>query len=92
MNPSTTGLHLAADAAIDLHLHTTYSDGRWTPEALLEHLLHEQFGLAAITDHDRVDMLAAMQQLALEKHLPVLAALKDLHLAGQADRTALLWV
>ncbi|RPH55389.1 MAG: PHP domain-containing protein, partial [Chloroflexi bacterium] len=72
MNLSTTGLHLTADAAIDLHLHTTYSDGRWTPEPLLDHLLHEQFSLAAITDHDRADMLAAIQQLALDKHMPVL--------------------
>lgn len=38
---STTGLHLAAEAAIDLHLHTTYSDGRWTPEPLLDYLLGE---------------------------------------------------
>ncbi len=76
MNLSTTGLCLAADAAIDLHLHTTYSDGRWTPESLLEHLLSEQFGLAAITDHDRTDTLAAVQQLALNKHLPVLVGVE----------------
>jgi 3',5'-nucleoside bisphosphate phosphatase len=72
MNLSTTGLSLAADAAIDLHLHTIYSDGRWIPEQLLDHLVQEQFGLVAITDHDRVDMVASIQQLALDKHLPVL--------------------
>jgi len=72
MNLTTTGLSLAADAAIDLHLHTTYSDGRWSPESLLDYLLREQFGLAAITDHDRTDTVAAIQQLALDKHLPVL--------------------
>jgi predicted metal-dependent phosphoesterase TrpH len=72
MNLSTTGLSLTADSAIDLHLHTTYSDGRWTPEPLLDYLLHEQFGLAAITDHDRTDTVAIIQQLALDKHLPVL--------------------
>jgi 3',5'-nucleoside bisphosphate phosphatase len=72
MNLSTTGLSLAADAAIDLHLHTIYSDGRWIPEQLLDHLVQEQFGLVAITDHDRVDMIASIQQLALDKHLPVL--------------------
>ncbi len=76
MNLSTTGLSLAADAAIDLHLHTTYSDGRWTVEPLLDYLLGEQFGLAAITDHDRVDMIAAIQQLALDKHLPVLVGVE----------------
>jgi 3',5'-nucleoside bisphosphate phosphatase len=69
---STTNLHLAADAAIDLHMHTTYSDGRWTPEILFDHLLREEFHLVSITDHDRTDTIASIQQLALEKHLPVL--------------------
>lgn len=72
MNLSITGLRLAPDAAIDLHLHTTYSDGHWEPEALLAYLRREGFGLAAITDHDRTDRLAAIQQLAQEQHLPVL--------------------
>jgi predicted metal-dependent phosphoesterase TrpH len=76
MSLSTTGLNLAADAAIDLHLHTTYSDGRWTLETLLDHLLREEFRLAAITDHDRTDMVAGIQQLALEKHLPVLVGVE----------------
>jgi 3',5'-nucleoside bisphosphate phosphatase len=65
---------LAADAAIDLQMHTTYSDGRWTPEQLLGYLVNEQFGLVAITDHDRVDTVAALQQLAIQKQLPVLVA------------------
>ena len=76
MNLSTTGLSLAADSAIDLHLHTVYSDGRWEPEVLLDHLRREQFGLAAVTDHDRPDTAAAIQQLALDKHLPVLVAVE----------------
>jgi len=76
MDLSTTGIRLAADAVIDLHLHTTYSDGRWTPDALLNHLLGEQFDLAAIADHDRPDTVAVIQQLALEKHLPVLVAVE----------------
>ena len=76
MTLSTTGLSLTADSAVDLHLHTTYSDGRWTPEPLLDHLLGEQFGLAAITDHDRVDTAAALQQLAVDKRLPLLVAVE----------------
>ena len=74
MNLSTTDLVLAPDAAIDLHLHTTYSDGTWTPEQLLDTLAQEQFGLAAISDHDRADTVAALQRLALEKHQPLLVA------------------
>jgi len=76
MNLSSTGLRLAADSPIDLQLHTTYSDGRWTLEPLLDYLLREQFGLVAITDHDRPDTVAAIQQLALNKHLPVLVAVE----------------
>jgi 3',5'-nucleoside bisphosphate phosphatase len=76
MNLSTTGLSLAPEAVIDLHLHTTYSDGTWTPEQLLDTLVREQFGLAAITDHDRVDTVVALQQLALDKNLPVLVAVE----------------
>jgi predicted metal-dependent phosphoesterase TrpH len=76
MNLSTTGLSLTADSAIDLHLHTTYSDGRWIPEPLLDYLLREQFRLAAITDHDRTDTVAVIQQLALDKHLPMLVGVE----------------
>jgi predicted metal-dependent phosphoesterase TrpH len=76
MNLSTTGLRLTPNAAIDLHLHTDYSDGRWTLEALLDHLICEGFGLAAITDHDRADTAAAIQGLALDKGLPLLVAVE----------------
>jgi predicted metal-dependent phosphoesterase TrpH len=89
MNLSTTGLSLAADSAIDLHLHTTYSDGRWMPEPLLDYLLHEQFGLAAITDHERTDTVAAIQQLALDKHLPVLVGV-EMTTTWQGELTDLL--
>jgi predicted metal-dependent phosphoesterase TrpH len=76
MKSSMTQLVLAPDTAVDLHLHTIHSDGTWTPEQLLDHLAIEQFGLAAIADHDRVDTLASLQHLAKEKHLPVLAAVE----------------
>jgi predicted metal-dependent phosphoesterase TrpH len=71
-----TGLSLTADSVIDLHLHTTFSDGRWTLEPLLDYLLSEQFSLVAITDHDRADIVTAIQKLALDKHLPVLVAVE----------------
>lgn len=74
MKLSTDQLILAPDAAIDLQLHTIYSDGRWTPEQLIDYLISEGFGLAAITDHDRVDTLVKLQHLALEKGFPLLVA------------------
>ncbi len=53
-----------------------YSDGTWAPEQLIEYLVSERFGLIAITDHDRVDTVASLQQLAAEKQLPILAAVE----------------
>ena len=76
MNALTSPCVLAADAAIDLQMHTTFSDGIWTPEQLIDYLAREQCGLAAITDHDRVDTAAVLQQLAAERHLPLLAAVE----------------
>ncbi len=71
---STTDLTLAPEAPIDLQMHTTYSDGDWTPEELTDYLAQEQFALVAITDHDRVDTVPALQQLAFKKGLPILVA------------------
>lgn len=67
---------LAPDAAIDLQMHTTSSDGTWTPEQLIDYLVSERFDLVAITDHDRVDTAASLQQLATRKQLPILAAVE----------------
>src|SRR5437867_51911 len=72
----TPHLVLAPDDAIDLQMHTIYSDGTWTPEQLIEYLLSERFCLVAITDHDRVDTAAVLQQLAAQKQLPILAAVE----------------
>ncbi|MDQ2717113.1 MAG: PHP domain-containing protein [Chloroflexota bacterium] len=76
MNSLTPRLVLEADAAIDLQMHTTSSDGTWTPEQLIDYLVSEDFGLAAITDHDRVDTAATLQQLAVQKQLPLLTAVE----------------
>ena len=76
MNLSTTSLGLAPEAAIDLQLHTTYSDGDWTDEQLLDYLIAEEFNLAAITDHDRVDTAHRLQKLAAEKQFPLLVAVE----------------
>jgi 3',5'-nucleoside bisphosphate phosphatase len=89
MNGSTTHLVLSSGAAIDLHLHTTCSDGTWTPEQLQDYLVREQFALAAITDHDRPDTVATLQQLALEKHLPLLVAV-EMTAVWQGEMTDLL--
>ncbi len=48
-------MRIAADATVDLHTHTLYSDGHWQPEELLSHLEREGIAAAAITDHDTVE-------------------------------------
>jgi predicted metal-dependent phosphoesterase TrpH len=73
---STSGLILAADAAIDLQMHTIYSDGIWEPMQLVEYLANERFALVAVTDHDRLDATADIQLLAARRRLPVLPAVE----------------
>jgi predicted metal-dependent phosphoesterase TrpH len=69
-------LNLAPDAAVDLHMHTTYSDGRWPARQLIDYLASEHFDLVAVTDHDRIDKVTEIQALAAEKHLPVLSGVE----------------
>ena len=76
MKLSTTGLRLSADAAIDLHLHTAYSDGKWAPVELLGFLAREEFSLGAICDHDRTDRCAEIQQLAIGQNIPMLVGVE----------------
>ncbi len=38
----------------DLHLHTTASDGTWTPEVLIENIIQAGITVFAITDHDTI--------------------------------------
>ena len=42
----------------DLHIHTTASDGTWTPAELIEEAQRCGIGLLAVTDHDSVANVA----------------------------------
>ncbi len=76
MTRLTENLALAPDAPIDLHMHTTYSDGRWSAQQLIDYLANEGYALVAVTDHDRVDMVSSIQDLAAAQNLPVLAGVE----------------
>ena len=67
---------LTTDAAIDLHMHTTYSDGAWPAQQLIDYLVAEKYDLVAVTDHDRVDKVNEIQTLAAEKQLPILSGVE----------------
>jgi len=51
-------------AAIDLHTHSTASDGTLSPEALVQHVSALGVDLFALTDHDTIAGLAAAGQAA----------------------------
>ena len=54
---------------IDLHSHTTASDGQLTPSELVERAENRQVHMLAITDHDSVDGLAVARQVIEDKQL-----------------------
>jgi len=69
-------LTLAPGAAIDLQMHTTLSDARWTAVQLLDHVASAGFALVAITDHDRTDTIEEIQRLAAERGVRVVPAVE----------------
>ena len=44
--------------AVDLHTHSTYSDGTDTPTALIEAAAAASLEAVALTDHDNLDGIA----------------------------------
>ena len=48
----------------DLHVHTHYSDGTWTPEDLVREARAARVAIVAVTDHDTVDGVAPAQEAA----------------------------
>ena len=58
----------------DLHIHTTASDGTWTPQELVQQALTVGLGALAVTDHDSVANVAQTALLASEAGLKFLPA------------------
>lgn len=44
----------------DLHLHTRFSDGSFTPEQVVEHAVKQRLSALALTDHDTLEGCAPM--------------------------------
>ncbi len=49
---------------IDLHVHSTYSDGTYTPEQLIQEALAQNLSAIALTDHDTIAGIADAQTAA----------------------------
>ena len=60
------------DTPIDLHLHTTYSDGHWAPPALFDQLVKRGVAIASVVDHDQLDHLLEVQTLGAERGITVI--------------------
>ena len=53
-----------ADDEADLHVHTTASDGTWTPQELITEAQKIGLGALAVTDHDSIANVAEAGRLA----------------------------
>lgn len=62
-----TRLHDKGVLMIDLHTHTTASDGTYTPEQLIDYALEKKLKAIAITDHDTIDGLLQAQDYLQKK-------------------------
>lgn len=67
-----TSLTLPSDAAVDLHLHTLYSDGKWRPADLFDTLARDSFRLVSVVDHDQLAHLPEVMALGAERGIAVI--------------------
>jgi len=49
---------MTSDAYIDLHLHTNFSDGTFSPKEVVEYAIKCGLRAISITDHDSTDGIA----------------------------------
>jgi len=76
---------------IDLHMHTTASDGDYAPEALIELAKDHGVTTLAVTDHDTTDGIAAARRAAATHNITVINGVElsaetgedgDVHMLG----------
>lgn len=75
---------------IDLHLHTTASDGRCTPRELVERAANAGVTVMAVTDHDTTAAVADVHAAALERGMQAISGIeitasdegRDFHVLG----------
>jgi predicted metal-dependent phosphoesterase TrpH len=75
---------------VDLHLHTRYSDGSWTPDDLCHAAAQLKLAAIAVTDHDTLDGVPEMLVAGQKHGIEVLAGVevtcridtREIHLLG----------
>jgi hypothetical protein len=70
---ATSPLRLPPDAAVDLHLHTRYSDGKWSSLDLFDALAQGGFRLVSVVDHDQMAHLPEVAALGAERGIVVIS-------------------
>jgi len=76
--------------AVDLHIHSTFSDGTLTPQQIVQVALDKQLTAIAISDHDTISGVVPAQYAAAGTELQVLPAVeisttvdgRDVHILG----------
>jgi len=68
---STASNQLNRQLRIDLHSHTTCSDGKFTAQELIDRAVNFQLDALAITDHDSIDALASAKDYIKTNNLPL---------------------
>lgn len=74
----------------DLHLHSTASDGKNTPQELVEEAVKQNISVIALTDHHTVNNLDEIKRIGREKGIGVIAGIefrteygqKSVHMIG----------
>lgn len=80
-----SGVTVPRDACVDLHMHTTASDGRFTPAALAKAAHEAGLAVIALADHDRVDNVRALQREAAQYGIHVVPAVEVSCLWGETQ-------
>lgn len=80
----------AVTRLVDLHLHTTASDGRCSPRELVEHAAAAGVAVMAATDHDTTASVEEVRSLAAERGIEAISGIevtavedgRDVHVLG----------
>ena len=70
---------------IDLHLHTTVSDGRCTPWELVERCAAVGLTVIAVTDHDTTGAVDDVRRFAQLRQIEVVTGIEITAVSGEAD-------
>ncbi|MCM8780769.1 MAG: PHP domain-containing protein [Candidatus Omnitrophica bacterium] len=60
----------------DLHLHTVFSDGTYTPEELIEEVCRQSISAVSVVDHDNVDGIEPVKIIAEQRNIEVLPGIE----------------